>query len=712
MKNSLSIQSKIIWLASLCLITVVGLLVSLSLQQTRTSTENAKDFASQILAQAAQRTLQDKAQIQALQVQNGFNSAYQLAAGLGRQVLFLRERAQSGEQAVATRQSLSTELRKAAEDHPEVLGLFLIFQPNALDGIDAAFKGNTDLGSNDAGRFAVYWLQPNPGVLQAVPGDEKLLADTSKGPSGAAFNTFFTCPVESAKSCLLEPYFDESTGTKRLVTSIALPLIVEGKVIAVIGLDINLQVLQKDAQAQAQRLYDGRAGISIISPSGVLAAHTESPAQLGSALQQVMPTQAAQILALQNQNRIQALDSADQMQLLAPIQPIAGAEPWGVLVNVPRSILVAPAESMKSWMDGQRWKSSGIELSLGLTAALLGIVMMWFAAKSITRPLLRVSEMLDDIAEGEGDLTKRLSYAKSDELGRLARAFNRFLDKLQPVIVQVQQTLGGARTTANQSALIAEQTSIGMQQQFREIDLVATALHEMTVAAQSSAQSAAYAADAARRADEATQEGLAVVSLTSGAIQTQAHAMTSGMAQLQSLGDSSQRIGSVLEVILSIAGQTNLLALNAAIEAARAGEAGRGFAVVADEVRGLAQRTQHSVEEIRQVIHDLQDGTRDVTESMHANHELAQQNVAQVQQAVRTLEQIGQAVNEITDMNLQIASAAEEQSSVAEEINRNVQAIRNVTESLSGQAEQSALISQRLTAQADHQQVLIQLFKA
>ncbi|MGH8462556.1 MAG: cache domain-containing protein, partial [Pseudomonas sp.] len=364
-------------------------LVSLSLQQTRTSTEGAKHLASHMLSQAAQRTLQDKAQIQALQVQNGFNSAYQLAAGLGRQVLFLRERAQHGEQAVATRQALSTELRKAAQDHPEILGLFLIFQPDALDGNDAAFKGNAELGSNDAGRFAVYWLQPNPGVLQAVPGDEKLLADTSKGPSGAAFNTFFTCPVESAKACLLEPYFDDSSGTKRLVTSIAQPLIVDGKVIAVIGLDINLQALQNDAQAQAQKLYDGQAGISIISPAGVLAAHTEAPEQLGNDLQQVMPAQAAQILALQKQNRIQALDTADQMQLLAPIQPIPGAQPWGVLVNVPRDVLAAPAESMKTWMDSQRWKSSGIELTLGLAAALLGIVMMWFAAKSITRPLLR-----------------------------------------------------------------------------------------------------------------------------------------------------------------------------------------------------------------------------------------------------------------------------------------------------------------------------------
>ncbi|WP_390897905.1 methyl-accepting chemotaxis protein [Pseudomonas citri] len=250
-----------------------------------------------------------------------------------------------------------------------------------------------------------------------------------------------------------------------------------------------------------------------------------------------------------------------------------------------------------------------------------------------------------------------------------------------------------------------------MQQQFREIDQVSAALHEMSATAIASAQSAAQAADAAHQADQASREGLQVITRTTHAIQAQAQDMDKAMARLQTLAQSSEQIGSVLEVILSIAVQTNLLALNAAIEAARAGDAGRGFAVVADEVRGLARRTQASVEEIRQVIDNLQNGTHDVTLAMQSSHALALENVNQVQQAVAALERIDQGVTVITEMNLQIASAAEEQSSVADEINRNVEAIRDVTESLSGQAEQAAQVSRQLNKLASHQQGLMQQFR-
>jgi methyl-accepting chemotaxis protein len=183
------------------------------------------------------------------------------------------------------------------------------------------------------------------------------------------------------------------------------------------------------------------------------------------------------------------------------------------------------------------------------------------------------------------------------------------------------------------------------------------------------------------------------------------------MGEVEGLSRSSQQIGSVLEVIRSIADQTNLLALNAAIEAARAGEAGRGFAVVADEVRSLAKRTQDSVEEIRQVIEGLQSGTREVVGTMATSHEQAQNSVRQVELAVSALRRISAAVGMITDMNLQIASAAEEQSLVAEEINSNVAAIRDVTESISFQAGESAQVSQQLNKLANHQQALMGQFK-
>ncbi|WP_442962990.1 methyl-accepting chemotaxis protein, partial [Pseudomonas sp. PA-3-10C] len=237
-----------------------------------------------------------------------------------------------------------------------------------------------------------------------------------------------------------------------------------------------------------------------------------------------------------------------------------------------------------------------------------------------------------------------------------------------------------------------------MEQQYRQVDQVATASHEMSATAQDVARSAAQAAQAARDADQATRQGLTVIDRTTANIGELAVDMSTAMTQVEGLAANSEQIGSVLEVIRGIAEQTNLLALNAAIEAARAGEAGRGFAVVADEVRNLARRTQESVEETRLVIEQLQTGTSDVVGSMGNSYRQAQGSVEQVGQAVTALRQIGDAVTVISDMNLQIASAAEEQSAVAEEINSNVATIRDVTESLSEQANESARVSQALNS--------------
>ncbi|MBF6029407.1 methyl-accepting chemotaxis protein [Pseudomonas sp. P115] len=711
--RQLSIQWKITLLAGLCLLGIVTLLVGLSLYRMEQSSQQVKASSMQMLDEAAQSRIEAQGEVQALGIRRQFMDAYQYGHGFSRQVLFLREQAEKRFlDAFDTREDLTRQVKAALQANPDLLGLSLVFEANALDGKDELFAGQAELGSNDKGRFALYWSQSTPGQLSSMALPESDMSDVSIGPSGEKANAWFTCPRTTLKPCVIEPYFYMINGQNVLMTSIVFPLMANGKVIASLSVDINLNSLQAVSQQASHKLYDGQTQVSILSPTGVLAGYSPDASKLSQRLDQVDTAHGAQVLsALAGGTQTRSLRTDHQLKVLAPFAPIPDGKPWAVLLDVPEKVLVAPAEALKAQLDADNAQGTLLELGLGLIAAVVGLILVWLMARSVTRPILGVAHMLEDIASGEGDLTRRLAYDKQDELGQLASWFNRFLDKLQPIIAEVKRSVQDARGTADQSAAIATETSAGMEQQYRQVDQVATASHEMSATAQDVARSAAQAAQAARDADQATRDGLTVIDRTTTNIGHLAADMSTAMAQVEGLAANSEKIGSVLEVIRGIAEQTNLLALNAAIEAARAGEAGRGFAVVADEVRNLARRTQESVEETRLVIEQLQSGTEEVVGSMGNSYRQAQGSVEQVGQAVTALRQIGEAVTVISDMNLQIASAAEEQSAVAEEINSNVATIRDVTESLSEQANESARVSQALNSLANQQQGLMDQFR-
>ncbi|CAI8708403.1 Methyl-accepting chemotaxis protein TlpQ [Pseudomonas chlororaphis] len=711
--RQLSIQWKITLLAGLCLAGIVTLLVGLSLYRMEHSSALVKASSMEMLNEAAQARIEAQGEVQALGIRQQFMDAYQYGHGFSRQVLFLREQAEKRFlDAFDLREDLTRQVKSALQANPDLLGLSLVFEANALDGKDELFSGQGELGSNDKGRFALYWSQPTPGKLTAMALPESDMSDTTTGPSGQPANAWFTCPRSTLKPCVIEPYFYVIDGQNVLMTSIVFPLLVNGKVIASLSVDINLNSLQSVGQQASKELYDGQTTVSIISPVGLLAGYSADASKLSQRLDQLDQANGGELIRLLSAStQTQSLHDDSELKVLAPFTPIPGGKPWGVLLQVPERVLVGPAEALKNQLDQSNKAGTLVELGLGLLAAVLGLLLVWLMARSVTRPILGVAHMLEDIASGEGDLTRRLAYDKKDELGQLAGWFNRFLDKLQPIIAEVKRSVQDARGTADQSSAIATQTSAGMEQQYRQVDQVATASHEMSATAQDVARSAAQAAQAARDADQATRQGLSVIDRTTASIDHLAADMSTAMTQVEGLAANSEKIGTVLEVIRAIAEQTNLLALNAAIEAARAGEAGRGFAVVADEVRNLARRTQESVEETRQVIEELQSGTQDVVGSMGNSHRQAQGSVEQVGQAVTALRQIGDAVTVISDMNLQIASAAEEQSAVAEEINNNVATIRDVTESLSEQANESARVSQSLNSLANQQQSLMDQFR-
>ena len=335
-------------------------------------------------------------------------------------------------------------------------------------------------------------------------------------------------------------------------------------------------------------------------------------------------------------------------------------------------------------------QSTYINIAVGIICVALGLLVAWWIARAIVKPIRRIVEAMRDIAEGDGDLTRRLQSEGRNEISDLANAFNHFAEKVRALVVDVASSTMQLSTAAEEMSHITEESNRNIATQRSEIDQVATAMNEMTATVQEVARSAADAANSARQADDEANKGQMVVNDSIEAINALAGEVERAAEVINGVEADSESIGTVLDVIRGIAEQTNLLALNAAIEAARAGEQGRGFAVVADEVRTLASRTQQSTQEIQEMIERLQVGSRNAVSVMEEGRNRASESVEQAQRAGHSLAEITSAVTRINDMNTQIASAAEEQSSVAEEINRNVVNINDVAEKVTTSARQTA----------------------
>lgn len=677
----LTLRVKVVMLVGACLLGLAAALMAVSLDKMQQLSEQARERASTDLKASIGARLDDSVQFQAASIQTFFAQTLMSAeqgAGEVQRTLALAE--QGGMDVSLLREHLTRQIRAVVDRDPTLLSVYLVFLDDALDGRDAEFAGRSELGSNEHGRFAPVWFRHPGKDFELVNVSEKTMQQA------ASLRQWFDCPIETGQACMLEPYLDDVSGTPLLSVSMTVPVKRGGKVVAVLGVDILLDQLQALAQKAQAALPGTQAQVAVSSAGDKLAAFTEDAARLGQ------PWQADNWAA------------GEDFQAQQRFSPIASAAPWQVRVKLPANEAYAPIAVLRDEMGQQLQQAIGQQLAYGSLAIVLALLIVALAARSIVHPLRRLTQTVETLAEGEGDLSRRLDYDRDDELGAVSRVVNRFLSTLQTIMSGLRQSLDTLHAAARRSAEGADATLQSTQRQRADIDQVVSAMHQVNGAAHEIEQSTAVAAQTTARMMQAIDEGTPLIDRTVAIVAQQGQDLQRTAQQVAALSEKSERINVVLRLIRDIAEQTNLLALNAAIEAARAGEYGRGFAVVAEEVRNLAQRTQGSIEEIHGIIAALQGETQGLVATMQSNQRLVGEAETMFGELLESLYGIGRGVFELSEMSGQLAGSAHEQVQVIDTMDTALGRIRLVSDELADNARAAAqetlIVQGQVTQQA------------
>ncbi|PHS83262.1 chemotaxis protein [Aeromonas dhakensis] len=480
--------------------------------------------------------------------------------------------------------------------------------------------------------------------------------------------------VKAGQLIVTAPYV--SVTMQKLVVTLSEPVLHQGELVGAVGANLALDKLIDEVLAM-QVQGDGYA--MLLDSSGLIVGHPNKELALKQIGELSPDLSAATFQQWGRENNELHAATLDGRDVLLAVQPVPGTD-WLLAMVMYRDVLEAPLATLL-------WQLVGLTLVLMLVFSALLTAMF----KYLFADLGRVAGALHDIAHGEGDLTVHINTRSKDEVGQLAESFNQFVARLHGIVSRLRDVTVELAAQSRAQAAGAQSRSQRVRQQQDEIVMVATAVTEMASATQEIAGNAEFAATTSGDAVKLAVSGQSQVGQSQRSITGLADEVADASQIIVELDAHAQKISGILATISGIAEQTNLLALNAAIEAARAGEQGRGFAVVADEVRVLSRRTHDSTDEIQQMIETLQQTTRRAVGGMETSRQLAGTSVEDAESANQSLARINEAIGSISDMATQIAAAAEEQTSVTSEISRNTENIRHVSQELAEQANQEAV---------------------
>ncbi|POA20184.1 chemotaxis protein [Pseudomonas sp. FW300-N1A1] len=463
----------------------------------------------------------------------------------------------------------------------------------------------------------------------------------------------------SPMATLTEPYVDAATG--QTIISIATASKKAGKSVGVVGGDLSLQTLIDNLKALD---FDGMGYAFLVSADGKILVHPDKALVMKS-LTEAFPHNTPRISSDFTDVEV---DGNTRIVTFTPIKGLPSVN-WYIGLSVDKD---------KAYAMLNDFRASAIVatvIAVAIIIALLGMLI-----RILIQPLHVMTRAMQDIADGEGDLTRRLSIQNQDEFGQLGNAFNRFVERIHGSIREVSSATEQVNEVALRVVSASNSSMLNSDEQSSRTNSVAAAINQLGAAAQEIARNAAQASHQASDARSLAEDGQQVVDRSIAAMNQLSKMLSASSTNIESLNSKTVNIGQILEVITSISQQTNLLALNAAIEAARAGEAGRGFAVVADEVRNLAHRTQESAQQVQTMIEELQVGARESVSTMGDSQRHSQDSVEIANLAGERLNSVTLRIGEIDGMNQSVATATEEQTAVVESINMDITEINTLNQ--------------------------------
>lgn len=677
----------------------IGSMTLIGWYSMSSSGESAVNNVRQSLGQTAQTILTAEARVTALETAALLNRNYDVAKNLAS--LMANTAAGSG-QAPYNREQVQALAGHLLQANPGVSSIYTQYEVNGYDNRDSEFSAANPHSSKD-GTLEVYWIREASGLKFIQTEDPGIKYLDKRNELGLREAEWYLCSRDTLKPCLMEPYiFEIEPGNSALLTSLVYPVVSNGRFRGVAGVDMNLPVLQQGLMQQAKTLYDGKAQLYLLTGRGMLLASNRFADKIGSA----MPTLDNALYQRLQQAGSDVFEFEQQLIIKSPIRIEASGSEWFSVIAVPKTLALQAADELSAQLaaDGRSTTLTMVGFGVLLLLVVMALLAIWLNVA--TRPIGSMSKLMHQLAGAEGDLTVQLSANSHSELNLMADGFNAFAAKLRDMIRSLKGASGELQQQSRQLVNTIDKTSQSTSIQASEIQNVVTAMHQMSATANEVANLASSTASGAQESIAALDEANRLLQNTVEEFKGVARDFDSSSQKVAAVASSSQEINQITEVIQAIAEQTNLLALNAAIEAARAGEQGRGFAVVADEVRSLAARTHSSTDQIKKLIDSLQRQVKDTVAQISVSTASVDKTVTEAEVAYDKLSHATAGMSTIADNAFQVAAAAEQQNQVSEEINRNITAIGDATRELETLAQQNLQISSAIdtvTARIDGQ---------